>query len=80
MDAFKIGILNLKVFNANWLIRCKPKMKYSYLFYIEGLDKEVTITDSTEKQARKQLWDSLNSPEQNAVVQVDCLDVTDLEV
>lgn len=54
-------------------------MKYSYLFYIIGLDKEVTIAASTEKQARKQLWDSLDSSEQDSVVQVECLDVTDLE-
>lgn len=56
------------------------RFKYSYLFYIEGLDKEVTINASTEKLARKQLWDSLDSSEQDAVVQVECLDVTDLEI
>lgn len=54
-------------------------MKYSYLFYIEGLDKEVTIAASTEKLARKQLWDSLDSSERDSIVQVECLDVTDLE-
>ena len=54
-------------------------MKYSYLFYIEGLDKEVIVNASTETMARKQLWDSLDSYEQDSVVQVECIDVTDID-
>lgn len=45
-----------------------------YLFFIEGLNREVWQEGESEKAARKALWDSLSDTERNAVVQIDCID------
>ncbi len=45
-----------------------------YLFYIEGLNREVWQEGDSEKAARNALWKGLSDAEQNAVVQIDCID------
>lgn len=45
-----------------------------YLFYIEGLGREVWQRGEDKKAARKALWASLSDTEQNAVVQIECID------
>jgi len=46
-----------------------------YLFYIEGLDREEWVSGESEKLARNKLWNSLDSFEQDWVVQIECLDM-----
>lgn len=45
-----------------------------YLFFIEGLNREVWQVGSTEKEARNALWSSLSDSEKNATVQIECID------
>ena len=48
-----------------------------YEFYVEGLEKFYWIVDNSEKAARNQLWNKLDSYEQNSVVQIECIDIKD---
>ncbi|MCU6502265.1 hypothetical protein LPN04_31170 [Rugamonas sp. A1-17] len=50
-----------------------------YLFYIEGLDREVWQAGASSKYARAALWKSLTDSEQNAVVQIECIDERETE-
>lgn len=45
-----------------------------YLFYIEGLNRKEWVYGETEKFARTKLWNSLTNFEQDAVVQIECID------
>ena len=45
-----------------------------YLFYIEGLEREVWQESETERLAKKKLWESLSEFEQDHVVQIECID------
>lgn len=54
-------------------------MTKSYLFYIEGLNREVWFAEETEKLARAGVWNSLTNDEQDAVVQIECIDVKESE-
>lgn len=45
-----------------------------FLFFIEGLNREVWQEGESQKAARKALWDGLNDAERNAVVQIECID------
>jgi hypothetical protein len=45
-----------------------------YLFFIEGLNREVWQAGASSKFARAALWASLTDTEQNAVVQIECID------
>lgn len=45
-----------------------------YLFFIEGLNREVWQSGTTEKEAKNALWLSLSSGERDAVVIFDCID------
>ena len=45
-----------------------------FLFYIEGLGREQWQLGDTEGRARKELWNALSNDEQNAVVQIECID------
>lgn len=46
----------------------------TYLFYIEGLDREVEQDGESESAARKALWDSLSDDERDRVVIIECVD------
>lgn len=48
--------------------------KMEFLFYIEGLNREVWQAGASRKFARAALWASLTDAEQNAVVQIECID------
>jgi len=48
--------------------------KMEYIFFIEGLNREVWQTGASSKFARAALWASLTGGEQNAVVQIECID------
>lgn len=45
-----------------------------YLFFIEGLNREVWQPGASRKLARVALWASLTDAEQSAVVQMECID------
>ncbi len=45
-----------------------------YLFYIEGLNCERWVTSKSESDAHKKLWKNLSDVEQNAVVQMECIE------
>lgn len=45
-----------------------------YLFYIEGLNREVWQAGASSKYARAALWTALTEDEQGRVVQMDCID------
>ena len=45
-----------------------------YLFYIEGLNREVWFAEETERLAHAGVWQSLTNYEQDAVVQIECID------
>ena len=46
-----------------------------YLFYIEGLDREVWVTHyGSRMEAQSWLWKSLTDGEQNQVIQIELLD------
>lgn len=45
-----------------------------YLFYIEGLNREVWQAGASSKFARAALWAGLTDTEQNAVIQIECID------
>lgn len=45
-----------------------------FLFFIEGLNREVWQEGENRKAARKSLWDGLSDDEQNRVVQIECID------
>jgi hypothetical protein len=47
----------------------------TYVFYVEGLNREMEIVSSTEKMGRKILWDKLEDYERDRVVQIECLDI-----
>ena len=48
-----------------------------YLFYIEGLNKEIWSEPAeSEEAARKQIWNSFTSAEQDQVVVFDWIDVS----
>ena len=48
---------------------------HKYTFYIEGLTREEVIVAERETQARKLLWDSLESWEKDRVVRIECVDM-----
>jgi len=50
-----------------------------YLFYIEGLNREVWFKESTERLAHAGVWQSLTNYEQDAVVQIECIDEREVE-
>lgn len=45
-----------------------------YLFYIEGLKREVWQSGESAKVAHQALWESLTEDEKNRVVQIECID------
>lgn len=45
-----------------------------FLFYIEGLNREVWVESETERAAMSKLWHSLAFYEQDRVVCLDCID------
>ncbi|VWC82584.1 hypothetical protein BLA39750_01312 [Burkholderia lata] len=45
-----------------------------YLFYIEGLDRNVWQPGESERAAYRSVWTALTDAEQNRVVQIECLD------
>lgn len=45
-----------------------------FLFYIEGLNREVWVAGNSEKEAHMKLWNSLDSYEQDRVACLDCID------
>jgi hypothetical protein len=45
-----------------------------YLFFIEGLNREVWQAADDRKAARKAVWSALTDDEQNRVVQIECID------
>ena len=45
-----------------------------FLFYIEGLNREVWFKERTEGLARAGVWQSLTDEEQDAVAQIECID------
>ena len=49
-----------------------------YLFYIEGLNREVWFKEETERLAHAGVWQSLTNDEQDAVVQIECIDEREL--
>ena len=49
-----------------------------FLFYIEGLNREVWFKEETERLAHAGIWKSLTNEEQDAVVQIEWLDVRDI--
>ena len=46
----------------------------NYMFYIEGLDREVWQIGISEKDAKEKIWNKLSATEKNAVVIFDCID------
>ena len=46
----------------------------NYLFYIEGLNREMWFEEETEKLAHAGVWNSLTNEEQDRVVQIECID------
>lgn len=48
----------------------------SFLFYLEGLGREVWVQGRDEESARYQLWRTLSDAERCALVQADCIDET----
>ena len=51
-----------------------------YLFYIDGLNREVWQKGESERVAHKSLWDSLDSDEKDMVVIFDCIDERELVI
>lgn len=45
-----------------------------FLFFIEGLNREVWQAGASSKFARAALWASFTDAEKNAVVQIECID------
>lgn len=45
-----------------------------YTFYIEGLNREVSVKADSERLASKAIWNSLSSDEKDAVACLDCVD------
>jgi hypothetical protein len=45
-----------------------------FLFYIEGLNREVWVEGETERAAMSKLWNALESNEQDRVACLDCID------
>jgi hypothetical protein len=46
----------------------------NYLFYIEGLNREVWQCGDSQKIAHSHIWDSLSDEDKNRVVQIECID------
>lgn len=53
-------------------------MKKEFLFYIEGINREMWFQEETEKLAHAGVWMSLTNEEQDAVVQIECIDERDI--
>jgi hypothetical protein len=50
----------------------------NYLLYVEGLEFQKWQLGETEKAARTALWESLTDMQQNAVIQIECIDIDEL--
>jgi hypothetical protein len=46
-----------------------------YTFYIEGLNKQVSVTAETEKKAWFYVWTIMNFDERDAVKSYECVEV-----
>lgn len=46
----------------------------TYTFVIDPSCEEFHVTASTEKEARKQVWDSLTDDQKNACACLECVD------
>jgi hypothetical protein len=46
-----------------------------YVFYVDGLDKEVEVVAADQKAAHALAWKSLTSEERDRVACLDCIDV-----
>ena len=65
-DGFEFGVMSRT-----------PSTKESavnYLFYVEGLNREVWQAGESRKAAHAALWASLSEAEKNRVVQIECID------
>lgn len=45
-----------------------------YVIFIDGLNREVTVEATSEKDAYAVAWNDLTNEEQDAVVIMDCID------
>jgi hypothetical protein len=55
------------------------QQKRGYIFYIEGLDREVSQIADSQKAAHSAIWKSLSDEEKNRVVCLDCIDCIDVD-
>lgn len=49
-----------------------------YLFYIEGLNREVWQAAENEREAQRIIWENLSSDDRNRVVIFDLIDTEDI--
>lgn len=60
-----------------WRILRRDEVK-KYTFYLEGLGIEATGMAESERNARSIIWDNLSASQRDALVSMDCIDVTEI--